>query len=965
MTAAGGARSALPGGLFRAAPPIVSPRRQYSVLPAPGGATEHPTGTRTTMSDNRPDKRRFNCHVISNTHWDREWRYPFQSYRMDLVVMMDRLLDVLEHRPDYRSFFLDSQTVLLDDYLEIRPENEVRIRALVREDRLQVGPWYTLPDMWGCPGEALVRNLLMGHKGARRFGRVTKVGYTPFSNGQISQVPQLYQGFGLDSIMFYRGIGKHVAKSEFIWEGPDGSRVFGFRFGDYARYNYYYLLYRPGLLGRTIRDREYVWNPEEVPWRVATPQSQDRQYGYIDQRLAVRDDLLASSLDDAHNFTAADATTSELLYMMGHDHSFAAGEEADLVEALRAAEGRDGDNIVFSSLTDYMEAFRREAEHTDLQVLHGEMRHTLKEGLWTTLMARILSCRLYLKQENARVNAKILTGAEPLAAAAWARGAEYPARFLEIAWQKLLVNQAHDAIGGCSVDKVHREMQARWSEVDTIADEICRRSMRDVAARVDGSGIAPADLQLTVFNTLPFARGGVAAFVVDLPHAKPGEEFALEDVDGTAVPLQVVARAPYDPTIEGGYDLNMPFEVERCDVRAELHPLPGLGYRALRVRRGAKPDTRGTDILRGPRALENARLRVDVNANGTLRLEDKATGRVMDNLCWFEDTAEFGDPWSRKTPDGDTPVTSLAASATVEALHGGPLEAALRVSLAFDIPAGKTADGRRSPETVTLPATLTVTLRKDAPLAEVTVQLTNHARNHRLRLMMPSGLPAAARSYAEGQFDVLERDIALFDATGWKEAPYPTHPMWNFCGTSDGTHGLAVLNDGLTEYEVVDDAERTIAVTLMRTFGTFVFGRPTPDSQCLGDHTYRFALLPHTGGWADSDVVRLTREFITPLQAVESAPTRGTLAPEHTFLAVDNQALAFGAVKQAENGKGLVVRLWNPLDTPAKFRLTVGTGATKARLLTLEEKPAGRATVKDGAVRLTAGPKQIVSVWLG
>ena len=189
--------------------------------------------------------------------------------------------------------------------------------------------------------------------------------------------------------------------------------------------------------------------------------------------------------------------------------------------------------------------------------------------------------------------------------------------------------------------------------------------------------------------------------------------------------------------------------------------------------------------------------------------------------------------------------------------------------------------------------------------------------------------------------------------------------MWNFCGTGDGTHGLAVLNDGLTEYEVADDAERTIAVTLMRTFGTFVFGRPTPDSQCLGDHTYRFALLPHTGGWADSDVVRLTREFITPLQAVESAPTRGTLAPEHTFLAVDNQALAFSAVKQAESGKGLVVRVWNPLDTPVKFRLSVGTGATKTRLLTLEEKPAGRATLKDGAVRLSAGPKQIVGVWLG
>jgi hypothetical protein len=683
-------------------------------------------------------------------------------------------------------------------------------------------------------------------------------------------------------------------------------------------------------------------------------------------KLKVHEELLDESLEDARRYTGADATTSELLYMMGHDHSFAAEEEADLVAALQHAEGRKGDRVIFSALTDYMEAFRREAEKTDLQVLHGEMRHTLKEGLWTTLMGRILSCRLYLKQENARVNAKVLTGAEPLAAAAWAWGAEYPAQFLDIAWRKLLMNQAHDAIGGCSVDKVHFEMQARWSEVDTIADEICRRSMRDVAARVDGSAIDPADLQLTVFNTVPFARGGVAQFSIDLPAAQPGEEFVLEEVDGTSVPLQVVSREAYDPTMEGGFDLNMPFAVERFDVRAQVRPLAGLGYRALRIRRGASisPAATNADILRDPHTLENEHVRMVVNDNGTLRMESKADGRVMDNLGWFEDTAEFGDPWNRKTPENDAPFTSREAVARVEPLHHGALEAALKVTLQFDIPAGKTDDGQRTKETIALPVALVVTLKKDSPLAEVTVHLNNQAKNHRLRIMFPSDLPKATRSYAEGQFDVLERDIALPDATGFKEPPYPTHPMWNFCGTSDGTHGLAVLNDGLTEYEVVDDAPRTVAVTLMRTFGTFVFGRPTPGSQCLGEHTYRFALLPHTGGWAQGEVVRHTREFITPLQAIESAPTRGDRPAEFTFLAVGSQELAFSAVKQGDNGKGLVVRVWNPLDEPCNFEVAIGTGAEKGRLMSLEEKPDERVSIENGVATVTAGPKKIVTLCL-
>ena len=196
--------------------------------------------------------KQYQGHVISNTHWDREWRYPFQIYRMDLVDMIDRLLDILLKEKEYRAFFLDSQTVILEDYLEIRPENRSLIEKFVQEDRIQIGPWFTLPDAWGCPGEALTRNLLMGHRIAHSFGKVSKVGYTPFSNGQVSQLPQIYRGFDIDSCFFYRGIGKHIAKSEFLWESPDGSNVYGFRFGDYARYNYYYLVYRPGLLGKTI-----------------------------------------------------------------------------------------------------------------------------------------------------------------------------------------------------------------------------------------------------------------------------------------------------------------------------------------------------------------------------------------------------------------------------------------------------------------------------------------------------------------------------------------------------------------------------------------------------------------------------------------------------------------------------------------------------------------------------------------
>jgi alpha-mannosidase len=904
------------------------------------------------------------CHVISNTHWDREWRYPFQAYRMDLVDMMDRLLDVMEKRPDYRAFYLDSQTVILDDYLEIRPGAESRIRKVVEEGRLEIGPWYTLPDMWGCPGEALVRNLLMGHRAAKRFGKVVKTGYTPFSNGQISQLPQIYAGFGIDSCMFYRGIAKHVAKSEFVWKAPDGSRVFGFRFGDYARYNYYYLLYRPGLLSRTIRDRDYVWTPGEVPYHVAAEQAQDRQYGYINQKLVVDEGKLDEAIADARKFTAADATTSQLLYMMGHDHSFGAEEELDLINAIQKRLAGSGEEVIHGSLTDYMEAFRSEA--ADLQVLRGEMRHTLKEGLWTTLMALILSCRTYLKQQNARVSAKVLGGAEPLAAMAWMTGSAYPAPFLDEAWKRLLINQAHDAVGGCSVDRVHEEMQARWGEVETLSDEICRRSMRDVAARVDGSAIAPADTQLTVFNPLPYDRSGVADFIIDIPTDDKAATFALERADGTPVPLQIVARESYTATIEGGYELNMPFPVQRFRTCVLLDDVPATGYEALAVRTGMAPDIAPGAIALSDRELENEYLHVAVNDNGTLRLTDKVSGRIMDKLGYFEDTAEFGDPWSRAVPRGDRPIRSLRARAKSEVLENGGLRGALKVSLELSLPAGKGEDGKRSAARVKIPVSMIVGLKKNSKAVEVTVHLENRAENHRLRIMFPTGIAKAKSSFAEGQFDVLERPIKLPDATGWKEPPYPTNPMWTFVDISDGRDGFSVVNDGLIEYEAVNDRARTVAITLLRAFGTFTFGRPTPGSQCLGEHCYRFLLFPHAGYWSESQVFEESRRLTVPLQAIQSAPTQGQLPCRASLLRLTGGQAVFSGMKQSEDGKSLILRFWNPLDHEQAVRVESGMMLLKCSLVTLEEKPVGELAValEGRAVDITVPAKKIMTVGL-
>jgi hypothetical protein len=906
---------------------------------------------------------KYTAHVISNTHWDREWRYPFQTYRMDLVQLMDDLLAVLDKRPDYKSFLLDSQTIILEDYLEIRPEKAADIRRQAEAGRIKIGPWYTLPDEWGCPGEAIVRNLVMGHRTGKPHGPIMKSGYTPFSNGQISQLPQILREFGIDSCFFYRGISRADAKSEFKWQGADGSWIYGFRFGIYARYNYYYLVYRPCLLNRQITDREYKWTNDDLPYHVASDASQDRQYGWLDLRLAVRPENLKKALADCLKHTAQDATTSQLLYMMGHDHSFPHEMEVELIKALQEAADPAEQEVIFSTLDDYLERFRKEEK--GLEVLKGEMRHVLKDGLWTTLMANILSCRLYLKQRNAKVNADVIHIAEPLAACAWLAGAEYPTRLLELAWKDILRNQAHDAIGGCSVDAVHNEMMTRWDAVEQIAEGVSRRAMSHLLARIDGSAITGRDMQLTVFNTLPFEGDEMAEFNIDLPDGKPGEPFALETLDGRPVAIQILGEEDYTPTIESPFELSLTFNVRRFRTLCDLRGLPAMGHDVYRIRRGVPAAAAGTAIATSDTVLENAHLRVEVAPDGTIALTDKRTGRVMRDLLTLEDTAEFGDPWNRVQPAGDTPILSRGRRAVIRRVHTGPLAGVIAIDYTLPVPRGREGD-QRSAVLVDIPVSIRLTLRRDATAVDVALSIDNIARDHRLRVLFPSGIAAATHSTADGQYDVLQRAIKLPDATGWKEKPFATHPMWSFVDVSDGQHGLGIVADGLIEQEVKDDADRTIAITLLRGFGKFVYGRPTPGSQCLGPRAYRFQIVPHTGDWRAAGLLRRGQRHLVPVQAIQSAATRGTGPARQSFLRLDGADTDFGAIKLGEDNRRLIVRVWNSADEERELAVTLGPVVRAAERVTMEELPVAPLSPTDGGHRVAvrAEAKKIVTIAL-
>src|SRR5438094_472235 len=167
----------------------------------------------------------LNIILVPHTHWDREWYLTFQQFRARLVHTIDKLLDILDRDNNFTYFMLDGQTIVLDDYLEVQPEQEERLKKYTRAGRINVGPWFIQPDEFLVSGESLIRNLQVGLQRATEFGGGMRIGYVPDCFGHIAQLPQILQGFGIDNAIFWRGVGAEAHRSEFYWAAPDGTQV--------------------------------------------------------------------------------------------------------------------------------------------------------------------------------------------------------------------------------------------------------------------------------------------------------------------------------------------------------------------------------------------------------------------------------------------------------------------------------------------------------------------------------------------------------------------------------------------------------------------------------------------------------------------------------------------------------------------------------------------------------------------
>ena len=907
--------------------------------------------------------------VVSNTHWDREFRRSFEQTRRRLLTMLDVTLDILASDPKYHSFTMDGHSIMMDDYTEMRPERMEQIRELVRGGRLILGPWFTLTEQYSLAGEALVRNLLYGRKTVEKYGgKVGTVAYTPASWGQTGQLPQILAGFGLDKMMFYRGISHHEADAEWVWEGADGTRALASRFGIYARYNWYYQVHRPVTSGRVFA-KDYVWGEfDEVPLRFADSLAgEDLAFDLKSPAVLYNPKRLKQAIEDMVRREGPHFTTSVFLAMNGHDISVAYPLESKVIEdAKKLLKGKY--SIEHTDLEHYWAEVEKRLDKAQLPVLKGERRAYLKQGMWTYLMPSTISARTYLKQQDFDATLRLVAYAEPMASLAAALGAEYPVRYLDRGWRYLLANHTHDANGGCAPDAVCKDIEYRYRKVCDVGDIVVEDAISHIAMN-----LAPADLpadamQLVVFNPLPFARNATVAVDVEIPAQCKAQAAALESTADQDPARQPISAEKGGAFVDSIWEVPRILDSRRIKFYARLKKLPALGYRVYRIKPEPSELRATATLVTGTNRMENKHLAVTVNPDGTASLTCKATGRTYENVNFLSDEGETGNAWWHKSPAFDRKYTSLGCPARVAVVESGPLVATIAAEFEFSVPRDYADGTRRSELMVALPVRVEYRLEAGSRALKVALTVDNRAKDHWLRVNFPTGLKAD-HSTADTHFDVVDRPIAVPDSTGWVEAARGMQPLQTFAALSDGKNGLALLPRGLFEYEVFDDPTRTMALTLIRACRIKLAvseekQTELPDAgvQCPGVQRFEYGVCAHEGDWQAADLPRLAAEGNVPVRAVMTGRGRGHLPHECSLFTVAAEGVIVTAVKQAEDGHGMMVRLLNPLQTALTAKLTFLRAVAQAAVCRMDESAVETLVTSGKSVSVDMAPKKIVTV---
>jgi mannosylglycerate hydrolase len=937
-------------------------------------------------------KRRCEVHIIPGTHWDREWRYNFEETRQRLILMLESTMDLLEKHPEIPGFVLDGQYMPVKDYLDVRPENTDRLKKLICEGRLLIGPWYSLPDFFVILGESTVRNLFYGVRKCSAMGKAMMEGMTNSSWGQISQMPQILRGFGIDTYASYHGVPGHDYPVEFWWQAPDGSKVLFIRSPGTTRCAFF-LSSRKAIAPKPEECETVNAGSELVKnaYRMTDTAVVDGSPLFADDTmLPVNYDKLYEEFRNYLEKIRPEVATENI--MMGElcDAQHMYPDIVRMVEEIRKR--HKGDDIHLSTIPEYFAKIKKQIGK--LRTFEGEMRFPHKNH-FAFRLCNILATRMYLKQANRRTEYLLTRWTEPFAAIANLLGNEYPVNELDQAWEMMFVNHSHDAIGGCSVDDIHDDMMWRFGQIQNRCRALLHRSLGTLARNIGKMPLKADESRLVIFNPLPLERNQIIEAYIDIPASVYHGQIEVFDSQGSQVPSSVLNTSMAKSVCLELQLLGCPaVPIRRLYVEIDPGAVPGLGYKELKLVSSAKTKPAANGIKADDNWMENEHLKITFLPDGSFDLLDKNSGQEFSGLHYFEDGGmdrAARNSWYLIPPRNDAIVSSRGKKSRIKLVHCSALQAKIEVNYSMHIPKSLDLEdvtiGRmehfttyrydnRSSETVELVIKSVFILKHGAKRLDIETQFVNNALDHRLRVMFPTDV-MTDKSWADAPFDVVSRPIARYNKEEWAElrdlGEVQTSPMTSFVDLESQHRSLAVIGEGLPEYDVFPDERRTVALTLVRSI---LHGRIDPEtrippiagSQCLGEHEFRYSIYPHQGDWEKGRVYSQAQEHNIPMTAVQCMGAgTGKLASCGSLISFDKGGIEISGIKKSHNGNKLVVRLFNPTTQIIKTVVQSGISKIKSAVLTnmLEEPiPCSDLKLTTKGVQLEIPAKKILTVLL-
>lgn len=883
--------------------------------------------------------------VVPHTHWDREWYEPHDVFRLRLVHMIDGLLDLLENEPEY-CFTLDGQAAAIDDYLEMRPESLPRVQRAIEAGQLAIGPFLILLDEFCCDGETIIRNLELGIRSSRRIGTEMRVGYLPDMFGHAAQTPQILRGFGIKDAALWRGVPDAVRSNAFIWEALDGSTV---------RCQYLFDGYGNGLDLFALRG--------QLPTLAAQ---------YLEETASWRDGRPA-------------------LAMLGSDHT---APPTDLVEQIGEARTDSATpNISIETLEGYLSRF---GPHEALPQVRGELRSHARGNL----LPGVFSIRTNLKEAMSHAE-RSLSVAERL-------DTLFPSHdhqsFLDTAWYRLVESTAHDSVTGCGVDATAEQVGTRLHTAAHIARGVSESALRTAAAQVSAADhlvvnpsafprLAQAEFVVNSQSTLPAGAQKVAELPVVLGDEQMrtdelvkilrrihGRELFGQLINGyqwgedslrfdvAEVPVGTFDLAAFTTSLNEAVQTNAPDKLWHVETIAAPRsrvlvqvPLDGMGV-AL-----ASTAVVGGSVQASEREIRSDRLRVAINGDGTIDIF--ADGYEARGALQLVDEGDRGDSYNYGPLAKAEPITQTD-EVSVTVLESGPLRGKVAIERTYNLPEAlnDTDPDLRSAATVPLKVTTVVELREGEDFLRVEIDLVNTVRDHRLRVLLPTGVAGLEGSVSAGQYGVTHRGRQ--GEGGWGEYPLPTFPATVFAAAGE----VSALLDKLTEYEIVEGPQSDyLALTLLRSVGMMSVNVhplrdepagseiPVPGAQYLGERvTTRFAILPSSGGWQSAGALRQADLFRFDPCVVrgEAAIDAASVLPVPAVSLQADGEVPLTSLRRLPGGDRIEARFVNYLDADAPLDATVETAWVQTDL---GGEPLNGPGLKPGLVRARVPAQTVVT----